>query len=103
MPATLSKMQEALDADVDRVDLAFLSVTVSTLAITLRVEGLPDVQIDARPDDRVLDTVQEAVGFEPERILLGGSQGVEGGTFADSGVGDLATLHDGGGSALGDG
>ena len=76
MPATMSKMQEALDVDVDRVDLAFLSVTVRTPAVTLRVEGLPDVQIYVRPDDSVMDTVQEAVGFEPERILLGGSRRV---------------------------
>ena len=57
----------------------------------MRVDGLPDVQIDVLPDDTVLDTVQEAVGFKPRRILLG-SRLVEEGTFADAGIEDLATL-----------
>ena len=90
MPA-MSKMQAGLDADIVRVDLVFLSGTVGVLTVTLRVDGLPDVQIDVLPDDTVLDTVQEAVGFKPRRILLG-SRPVEGGTFGDAGVEDLATL-----------
>ena len=90
MPA-MSKMQADLDADVVRVDLAFLSGTGAVLTVTLRVDGLPDVQIDVLPDDTVLDTVQEALGFKPKRILLG-SRPVEGGTFGDAGVEDMATL-----------
>ena len=50
------------------------------------------MQIDVLPDDSVLNTVQEAVDLEPDRILLGGSRRVGGGTFAEAGVEDLATL-----------
>ena len=87
----MSKLQADLAADIVRVDLAFLSGTGAVLTVTLRVDGLPDVQIDVLPDDTVLDTVQEAVGFKPQRILLG-SRPVEGGTFDDAGIEDLATL-----------
>ena len=87
----MSKMQADLDADIVRVDLGFLSGTGAVLTVTLRVDGLPDVQIDVQPDDTVLDAVQEAVGFKPRRILVG-SRPVEEGTFGDAGIEDLATL-----------
>ena len=79
-----SFVQAALDTDLNNLALAFAD-SGGPLTITLRCDGCSDQQIDVQTEDDVRQTIAAAMGFEPERVLLGGRE-VGQGSYALNGI-----------------